>query len=146
MEFDAPETSQSEKIWGRNSLQNVAWLQKGIAASRAVCRVVTPKSLGTGFLVAGGRVVTNNHVLADPELAAHTVVKFNFEEDARGRMQQVHSYPASAERFVTLARLDCIVLQPAEVVGAPPCNPGARYCGMAKAGWRAGSTCLSSST
>lgn len=120
VKFDAPEASQLEKVWGRNTLQNVAWLQKGIAASRAVCRVVTPKSLGTGFMVAGGRVVTNNHVLADPELAAQTFVEFNFEEDARGRMQQVYSYPAIAEGFVTLARLDCSVLRLAEVPGAPP--------------------------
>ncbi len=61
--FNAPEETTLEKIFGANHLKSIAWLRRGIEAAAAVCRVMTPDGRGTGFLLSGGRVVTNHHVL-----------------------------------------------------------------------------------
>jgi V8-like Glu-specific endopeptidase len=122
VEFTPPEESQLEKIWGRNTLQSLSWLHKGIAASRAVCRVVAPNAIGTGFLTESGYIVTNNHVVRDTKAASKTFVEFNFEEDIDGRLKAITTYPISQvpEDFVTNIGLDCSILRIAEQDGQAP--------------------------
>lgn len=111
-----------EKVWGRNTLQNIAWLTKGIECSKAVCRVITPTSLGTGFLVRGKFIITNNHVVRDKYEAAKTVVEFNFEEDVSGNLLQTFKYEVDPKPmgFFTNTELDCSVFKIIENSNSPP--------------------------
>jgi endonuclease G len=73
--------------------------------------------------VRPGFVLTNNHVVPTAEAAAKTVVEFNFEEDADGRLLAHISYPVDANApFVTspVDKFDCTILKIAEVEGQPP--------------------------
>ena len=108
--IEPPQETQLEKVWGRNTLQSVAWLGKGLESARAVCRVVSGSTVGTGFLLAGGRVMTNNHVISSAEEAATAVLEFNFEEDERGQVRNVTRYEIDAAGFATNKDLDCSVM------------------------------------
>ena len=88
----APTSGDLEKIFGANHLKSIAWLQQGLEAAKSVCRIVTPKGRGTGFLIGQGRVMTNHHVLSDPAVAAKSHVELNFQEDAFGEMQEPVRY------------------------------------------------------
>jgi V8-like Glu-specific endopeptidase len=112
VDLEPPVESRLEKVWGRNTLQSLSWLYKGLRAAKAVCRVVSPDGIGSGFMIAPGKVMTNNHVVTSARSAAETVVEFNFEEDERGTLKPVTSYTlyASKGRFVTSEWLDCSVL------------------------------------
>lgn len=100
-----------EKVYGRGNLQPLAWLAQGAQVGQAVCRVVTPKSIGTGFLIPGGKVITNNHVVQDAALAGQATVEFGFERDADGQLKTSVIFPVSAEGFVTAPPpLDCSIL------------------------------------
>lgn len=68
-----------EKIIGLNNLRQVAWLEQGIRVSRAVCRILTPDGMGTGFLVAPHLLMTNNHVIPSPGAANAAVAEFNYQ-------------------------------------------------------------------
>jgi V8-like Glu-specific endopeptidase len=68
-----------EKILGVNNLKQVAWLDRGIRSSAAVCRVLTPQGLGTGFLVGPRLMMTNNHVIPSREVAAVSKAEFNYQ-------------------------------------------------------------------
>ena len=117
-----PAAGALEKVWS-GTLQSVSWLSKGVAASRAVCRVVSPAAIGTGFLVGPGIVRTNNHVVPTRQAAAEAVVEFNFEEDANGRLMAHNTYQVvPAPAFVTspVGELDCTILNVAEADGQPP--------------------------
>lgn len=117
-----PQESALEKVWS-GTLQSISWLYKGVEASRSICRVVSPAGLGTGFLVAPGIVLTNNHVVPSAEAAAGTVVEFNFEEDAAGRLRAHSTYPVDPKAsFVTspIDKLDCTILRILEADGQPP--------------------------
>jgi hypothetical protein len=74
-----------EAILAGNPLRRVAWLQRGLDVARAVCKIRTPEKLGTGFLVRGGKIVTNNHVLPSEAIAHNSFAIFDFEEDFFGR-------------------------------------------------------------
>ncbi|GJE62436.1 trypsin-like peptidase domain-containing protein [Methylobacterium trifolii] len=121
-DFTTLPSANLERIWGRNTLQSLSWLHKAIEASRAVCRVVTPRGLGTGFLIKDGILVTNNHVIPTKEVAEQTVVEFNFQDDASGRIERVYAYCATSETFVTSSvdKLDCTMLKLEPLNGAPP--------------------------
>lgn len=69
-----------EKIDQTPDFLPVRYLADGVLRARAVCRIVTPVGLGTGFLVASGVVMTNNHVLGRAAEAEGSVAEFNYED------------------------------------------------------------------
>jgi endonuclease G len=74
-----------ERIIGRNELLGVQYLDGGQLAARSVGRVVVRRSasrmepMGTGFLIAPGLLMTNNHVLPTLQSAKGGVVQFNYQ-------------------------------------------------------------------
>lgn len=72
-----------ERTVGPDDKAPVNFLEIGTRAARAVCRVVDSSSsaLGTGFLIAPGLIITNNHVLADETEAEDALAEFQFELD-----------------------------------------------------------------
>ena len=82
-----------ERILQGNELQDVNYLARGARAAQSVARIAIRdgsgrlRGWGTGFLIAPGVLLTNNHVLADATLAARSEAQFNFERDIDGRMQ-----------------------------------------------------------
>ncbi len=101
-----------EALLSVNPLRRVSWLQKGVESARAVCRIRTPKSVGTGFLVHGGRLITNNHVLPSRELAEQSIAIFNFEEDFDGKPAAPVSVSLAPKTFKTNPdeAIDCTVV------------------------------------
>jgi V8-like Glu-specific endopeptidase len=106
--FEPPPDMSLEKIIGANNLKSIAWLRRGLEVARAVCRVVTHDSWGTGFLVTGHLLITNHHVLPDRATAADpaTRVEFGYEEDLAGLLQPSTDYSLKPETFRTDAGLD----------------------------------------
>ena len=64
-----------EAINGINNLKSIAWLELGVRSSRSVCRILVLTNSGTGFgsgfLIAPGLVMTNNHVIGSAAVARH---------------------------------------------------------------------------
>jgi V8-like Glu-specific endopeptidase len=80
-QFTVTEAAAFEKIIGVNNLKQIAWIEQGVCVSRAVCRILTANGLGSGFLIAPGIVMTNNHVIASLAQAkdASTKIEFNYQ-------------------------------------------------------------------
>jgi len=68
-----------EKIHLQANFLPASFLRDGAAKARAVCRIKTQRSLGTGFLIAPGILMTNNHVLGNKNVARDSVAEFGFE-------------------------------------------------------------------
>ncbi|WP_315795842.1 trypsin-like peptidase domain-containing protein [Bradyrhizobium sp. SZCCHNRI3043] len=101
-----------EKIIGPVSqLRSLAWIRKGLSRARAVCRVRTPSGTGSGFLVGGGYLLTNHHVIPTRADASSSEVDFNFEDDESGKLRDVASYSLDADSFITSMRLDCTAVK-----------------------------------
>ncbi|MFV0361437.1 trypsin-like peptidase domain-containing protein [Tropicimonas sp.] len=74
-----------EKISGGADFLPAGFLRDGAKRADAVCRISTPTSYGSGFLVATRDfVMTNNHVLASEAEAAESVAEFGLEHDETG--------------------------------------------------------------
>lgn len=97
-----------------NNRKNLSWIRRGLVVSKSVCRVRIPArgqdKTGTGFLIAGGRIVTNHHVIGDAETAGRALVDFNYEEDENGRALQPFTYELSSTNFVTDPDNDCSII------------------------------------
>lgn len=102
-----------ERVLEGNDLVGINYLERGTIASRSVCRIILRDArqrtagYGTGFLVAPGLLLTNNHVLRNDIEAARAQAEFDYEQDARGenkRSLTVALKPASC--FITNAELD----------------------------------------
>jgi endonuclease G len=108
MNFSVPEEEALEKITGGKSrLVRIAWLEKAMSAAKSVGRIVcSDGSTGTGFLVEGGFLFTNNHVLPDESTAESAYIEFNFEEDASGAAKTRYRYKLDADTFLTSKEFD----------------------------------------
>ncbi len=101
-------------------LINIAWLEQGVAVSRAVCKVGSAFNAGTGFVIAGGLLVTNNHVLPTKEAARGAVAIFNFQDGLDGTPKPTTVYRLLADSFVTDAALDCSIVRIGDAVAGEP--------------------------
>jgi V8-like Glu-specific endopeptidase len=112
-----------EAAMAGNPLRRLAWLREGLRVARAVCRIRSPEKVGTGFLVRGGRIITNNHVLPSEQIAARTIAIFNFEEDLTGRPANPQSVELAPDIFFkTNVDLDCTI-----VAASPSAEPEDRW-------------------
>jgi endonuclease G, mitochondrial len=80
-----------ERVIGTEDFVGVRYLQAGVVAGRAVARVSIRDRLsrvvgyGTGSMVSPELLLTNHHVLPDTEVAANSVVEFDYEDGLDGR-------------------------------------------------------------
>ena len=76
-----------ERVLGRRNIQSIAYMQRGLRAARAVCRIKTldpggsTPAYGTGFLVGPGLLLTNHHVLRNVDDANRSLAEFDYELD-----------------------------------------------------------------
>lgn len=82
----------------------VEFLEKGLAASRSVGRVVTKLgngrfSYGTGFMVSPHLLLTNHHVLPSAGEAGQSSIEFDYQRDRFGRDLTVHTFPLEPATF-----------------------------------------------
>ncbi len=116
-----------ERIIQGNDLQDANYLARGVRAARSVARIgiidAQGRQLGwgTGFLIAPGVLITNNHVLPGPENAQRSVAQFRYELDIDGRDQPPISFGLRpAELFHTSVARDfsVVAVQAASLDGA----------------------------
>ena len=74
-----------EKIMGRQStLLPISFLARGMERARSVARIRLEKGFGSGFLAQNNLLVTNHHVIADPDAAKSAVVQMNVQKSPEG--------------------------------------------------------------
>lgn len=107
-----------EGILGGNDSDHINFLEHGLRAARSVCRLLLGGApVGTGFLVAPGLLLTNNHVLPDAALAGDFVAEFDYELDSDDQPRRTTRIPLDpAEMFHTSLPLDYTL------VGVMPAN------------------------
>jgi len=91
-----------EQIWGPSiDFVGVAFLERGMRAARTVGRVAyTDRSpQGTGFLIAPGLFLTNNHVLESEARCSEFAIEFDYEVDSDGRHREVSRFALAPEEF-----------------------------------------------
>ena len=77
----APKTL--EALIGADDSDPINFLGRGEVARRAVCRLTFGgQPVGTGFLVAPGVLITNNHVVGSAADAREIIAEFDFELDS----------------------------------------------------------------
>lgn len=112
---EAPEESAGisrEKIIGSSNLAPIAWLKKGMIAGKAVCKVQLPDgSSGTGFLIPGGKVMTNFHVLGSADDAAGAKLAFDYEADESGQVKKQYFYKLKAHTWQGNKELDYAIVE-----------------------------------
>lgn len=110
-----------ERFIGGNDLIGAQFFQVGALRSQAVGRVAIRsaggglRGYGTGFFVAPGLMMTNNHVLPTAASAAPSAVEMNYQIGVDGREQPKVAFALRPDVFFfTDARLDCTVVAVAE--------------------------------
>jgi V8-like Glu-specific endopeptidase len=112
----------TEKIIGENTLLPVAVFEAAVAAARAVVRIrVNPTGgpgwVGTGFLVAGNRIMTCNHVIRNQDHLKATICEFNYQLDVAGHELRVIEVPPNPDgRFQTDPVVDFSVFELMEAI------------------------------
>jgi V8-like Glu-specific endopeptidase len=77
----------------------ISFLEKGLIAARAVVCIRRPQAAGTGFMIRGGLLVTNNHVLPDAAAAAAASIRFNYQTTVAGADEPVVEYELAPASF-----------------------------------------------
>lgn len=93
-----------ERYIGKNDLLRFNYLSRGEQAGKAVCRIyIADKfggggSWGTGFLITPGLMITNNHVIPDPQSASRAFAEFGYEADNNGILLQGKRFRLQPEK------------------------------------------------
>lgn len=111
------DTRQTELVFERliagNELQPVNYLPHGIVAGRPVCRLTLtePHGWATGFLIAPGVLLTNNHVFPSAQSARSAMAEFDLELDVFDRLKTPVAFGLNPDRlFLTSTVLDYSVV------------------------------------
>ena len=88
----------------------VEFLTRGRLAANTVGRVAfrNGRAQGTGFLVAPGLFITNNHVIKTPEMAAELCVEFDYEASETGGERPVTRFGLAPERCYVSDPIDAL--------------------------------------
>lgn len=86
-----------ERVISGDDTLDVNYLEKGVKAGRAVCRINIysaegEEGFGTGFLIAPQLLITNHHVIPDAQYASASYAEFNYEKG-------IHDLPLSLKVF-----------------------------------------------
>ncbi len=96
-----------EKVFGREELFEINWLQKATTASKAICKVLLPSGkAGTGFLLKGGYLMTNYHVLTTRKQVQNAKIILDYRVDAQNRALPNREYSLSDEVFLRSNELE----------------------------------------
>jgi endonuclease G len=94
--------SELEKTIGNPDFLDSSWLKIGAKRADAVARIEIDGEYGTGFLVSPWLLMTNNHMLPSPTVAADAELTFRYEKDGRDRISRSRVVRLTPERcFVT---------------------------------------------
>ena len=105
---DVPEAQGAallEKIINTADFVGIRYLDAGVAAARAIGRVNIRdasgrlQGYGTGSLVSPTLLLTNHHVLPDPDAARHSAIEFNYQDGIDGRPLPAQVLPFDPDRF-----------------------------------------------
>ncbi|ATC63880.1 endonuclease [Nibricoccus aquaticus] len=94
-----------ERIIKGNDLTGINYLEKGLRAAKSIGRIHVldssgePLGFGTGFLIAPGILMTNHHVLTSAEVAAASLIEFDYELDGSGHDRQSFTYQLRPQDF-----------------------------------------------
>jgi endonuclease G len=94
-----------ERILGNSDLIAINFLEIGLRAAKAVCRIQVRDSFGrvqgygTGFMVSPALLLTNHHVLDTLEACRRSLAEFNFEDDETFVPKASKTFPLEPERF-----------------------------------------------
>jgi endonuclease G, mitochondrial len=115
-----------ERIIGDSDLMSINFLDRGKRAAAAVCRIKVPSGggpwYGTGFLVGPRLLLTNHHVLGNPDEASQSEAEFGYEHDLDGVLRDpVRFNLRPHEIFYTNAELDItfVAVTPLSEDGVP---------------------------
>jgi endonuclease G len=114
----------NEVVLNARDFLSVEFLERGWVTAKSVGRILMRtgsglRARGTGFLVAPGLVLTNQHVLTDEGLAAACAIEMDYEHNLLGPAKQPQTFVLEPKRFfVNDAKLD-FALWLAAVQGGP---------------------------
>jgi V8-like Glu-specific endopeptidase len=105
-----PDQVGLEMILGVNNLKQIAWIERGLQVAKSVCRILTPAGMGTGFMIAPGLMMTNNHVIPDLSVAGESIIEFNYQFNLEGQPLPSCRYRLDTAQFHSNQKLDYTVV------------------------------------
>lgn len=106
-----------ERFIDGNDLMSINYLERGMIAARSVGHVMVRDTTGdlvahgTGFMISGRLMITNNHVLDTRESAEHSQMEFNYQMDLMGRPMETELFGLRPDEFFyTNQQLDFTVV------------------------------------
>lgn len=70
-----------------NVIFRLGYLEALKVIDASILAKLNPLPVGTGFLVGGNHILTNQHVIPDEKVAEQCIAQFNYIQDARGHTQ-----------------------------------------------------------
>lgn len=101
---EVTEALVDEVVLGARDFLSIEFLERGVVAARCVGRILVRsggsfRARGTGFLVAPGLLLTNEHVLTSAEFAERCVLEMDYELNRFGPAKSPQVFALNPTRF-----------------------------------------------
>jgi len=106
-----------KKAFGNNydvaeAVFRLGYLEALRTIDASILAKLNPLPVGTGFLVGGNHILTNQHVIPNAAIAEQCIAQFSYVQDARGYTQESTDYGLSPrDLFVSNSELDYTLVQ-----------------------------------
>jgi len=96
-------------------LLSISYFHKGVTVSKSVGRITiisdAGNAYGTGFMIGGNLMITNNHVMKEKKEAVRSYIEFNYEENEQGFPKPTIAFSFDPDQFfITSEKLDFTIV------------------------------------
>lgn len=99
-------TNLEQVIGEQPTFLPISFLETGLLRAKSVVRVENSNGVGTGFLTHNNLLITNNHVIPDPEIAEESVIWFNYQKSPTGVDLRVEEFALDPDDIFATSPMD----------------------------------------
>lgn len=96
-----------ERINNTDDFIDIITLDKISNISKSVCRILkNGRAIGSGFLISSNVIITNHHVIGNPEDCKNMTVQFNYELNMFGKIGDTQIFNLDPDSFFITSAID----------------------------------------
>lgn len=104
-----PSNQLEQMIYNYSRFQTIGFLEQGFRISKRICMIKAPSFSASAFWINRSYILTNKHVLENPERVEGAEVWLNYETSSRNKYDFIEKYPLDKRSLIVSKEFDLAI-------------------------------------